>query len=134
MADPVYEVSRDGRVFSVTSNWRGYGEREMLWKLDADGYPRVRVIVNGKRISRFVHALVAQKYLPPQPSPMHQIRHLDGNKLNPGADNLEWGTPKENADDRERHGRTSRGDRHSNAIKNSPAFQRHLAGGRPGNV
>ncbi|MGA0525000.1 hypothetical protein ACO2WH_24370, partial [Escherichia coli] len=33
--------------------------------------------------------------------------------------NLEWGTRKENADDRERHGRTSRGEAHSAAIRRS---------------
>lgn len=46
---PTYEVTHDGRVFSVDSNWRGYGRREMTQMLNADGYPCVRIIVNGKR-------------------------------------------------------------------------------------
>lgn len=116
---PGYEITRDGRVFSIASNWRGYGRREMRQTLNDDGYPSVRITVNGKRKRIAVHVLVAREYLPPRPSTSHEVRHLDGDKMNPSAGNLAWGTPKENADDRERHGRTSRGARHSAAIKNS---------------
>jgi transposase InsO family protein len=116
---PGYEVTRDGRVFSISSNWRGYGRRELAQTLNADGYPSVRIIVDGKRVRKSVHGLVAKNHLPPRPSAAHEVRHLDGNKLNPHADNLAWGTRKENAEDRERHGRTSRGPSHSDAIKAS---------------
>ena len=111
-----YEVTRDGKVFSLT-NWRGYGRRELAQLPNDDGYPSVRVMVDGKRKHVAVHVLVAREHLPPRPSPCHEIRHLDGDKQNPSADNLAWGTRKENADDRERHGRTSRGAAHSAAIK-----------------
>ena len=114
---PQYEVTRDGRVFSVGSNWRGYGRREMRQTPNADGYPSVRLTINGRRVRLAVHRLVAKQYLPPRPSPRHEVRHLDGDKNNPSAENLAWGTQKENADDRERHGRTSRGPAHSAAIK-----------------
>jgi hypothetical protein len=114
---PGYEVTRDGRVFSVETNWRGYGRREMKQTPNSDGYPSVRLILDGKRKRFAVHALVAKEYLPPRPSPNHEVRHIDGDKMNPRADNLAWGTQKDNADDRERHGRTSRGLSHSAAIK-----------------
>ena len=114
---PGYEVTHDGRVFSVASNWRGYGRRELRQSPNTDGYPLVRVNLYGKRKRIAVHVLVAQQYLPPRPSAKHEIRHLDGERINPHADNLSWGTRKDNADDRERHGRTSRGERHSSAIK-----------------
>lgn len=116
---PGYEVTRDGKVFSVESNWRGYGRREMKQTQNDDGYPSVRIIVNGRRKHIAVHILVALHFLPPRPSPKHEIRHLDGNRNNPHADNLAWGTQQDNADDRERHGRTSRGESHSQAIKSS---------------
>jgi hypothetical protein len=112
-----YEVSRDGHVFSVAHNWRGYGRRELETSPNVYGYPCVRLTVNGRRKRIAVHRLVAMHYLPPRPSPTHEIRHLDGDRNNSHADNLAWGTAKENADDRERHGRTSRGSRHSAAIK-----------------
>jgi len=114
---PGYEVTRDGRVFSVSSNWRGKGRREMRATPNSDGYPSVRLVVDGKRKRFTVHSLVAEKYLPPRPTRNHEVRHLDGDKTNSDASNLDWGTQKENADDRERHGRTSRGTSHSEAIK-----------------
>lgn len=113
-----YEITREGRVFSNT-NWRGMGRRELVQQKNHDGYPSVRVTLDEKRVHYSVHTLVAFAHLPPRPSPSHEVRHLDGNKMNSCADNLAWGTQKENADDRERHGRTSRGSKHSSAIKSS---------------
>lgn len=114
---PGYEVTADGRVFSTAHNWRGYGRRELRQDLNDDGYPSVRLTVNGKRTRYAVHVLVARTHLPDRPSPQHEVRHLDGNKMNARSENLAWGTRQENADDRERHGRTSRGMRHSESIK-----------------
>jgi len=116
---PGYEITRDGLVFAISTNWRGYGRREMRQTPNADGYPSVRLTIDGKRVRLAVHRLVAAKYLPPRPSMSHEVRHLDGNKAHCSAENLQWGTRKENADDRERHGRTSRGAAHSAAIKSS---------------
>ncbi len=113
-----YEITRDGRIYSTT-NWRGLGRRELAQHPNNDGYPSVRVTLSGKRVRSAVHALVASAYLPPRPTPRHEVRHLDGNKTNPHADNLAWGTQKENAADRERHGKTSRGSKHSAAIRSS---------------
>jgi hypothetical protein len=101
-----YEVTEDGRVFSVEHNWRGYGRRELQQTPNADGYPSVRVTVCGRRRRIAVHVLVAMKCLPPRPSLRHEVRHLDGDKTNRHASNLAWGTQKDNADDRERHGHT----------------------------
>ena len=114
---PGYEVTADGRVFSISHNWRGYGQRELRQDLNDDGYPSVRLTMNGKRKRLAVHKLVALWHLPPRPSERHEVRHLDGNKMNSTSTNLQWGTRKDNADDRERHGRTSRGPKHSAAIR-----------------
>lgn len=38
---PGYEVTEDGRVFSVGHNWRGYGKRELAVHVNRDGYFRV---------------------------------------------------------------------------------------------
>jgi hypothetical protein len=111
-----YEVTEEGRVFSST-NWRGLGCRELAQDLNDDGYPSVRLTLNGKRTRMAVHRLVAMAYLPDRPSEKHQIRHLDGDKMNSHAGNLAWGTAKQNADDREQHGRTSRGKAHSEFVK-----------------
>jgi hypothetical protein len=116
---PGYEVTRDGRVFSVDHNWRGQGRRELTQEPNAHGYPSVRLTINGKRTRLAVHRLVAWHYLPHRPDPLHEIRHLNGDKTDNRAENLAWGTRKENAEDRRQHGRTSRGQRHSEAIKAS---------------
>lgn len=112
-----YEVTDDGRVFSILHNWRGYGRRELAQHPNADGYPSVRLMVDGKRKRLTVHRLVAAAYLPERPSLSHQIRHLNGKCTDNHAENLAWGTAAENAADREAHGRTSRGSRHSQAIR-----------------
>lgn len=114
---PGYEVTADGHVFSVASNWRGYGKRELTQDLNEDGYPSVRILVDGRRKRVAVHKLVAIHFLPPRPTPAHEIRHLDGNKMNANAENLAWGTRKENAADRDRHGKTSRGKLHGLYIR-----------------
>lgn len=119
-----YEITADGRVFSVDSNWRGYGRRELAQAPNDDGYMTVRVVINGKRVRRTVHSLVARTHIGPQPAPGYEVRHLDGNKLNNHYKNLSWGTQKDNADDRRRHGRTSSGEAHSAAIRASNHAER----------
>jgi hypothetical protein len=111
-----YRITEDGRVFSVSSNWRGYGEREMKQTLNSDGYPSVRIIHNGKRKRFATHILVAYEFLGPRPKGL-QIRHLDGNKMNCHKNNLCYGTALENASDRDKHGKTSKGLTHSIKIK-----------------
>lgn len=44
------------------------------------------------------------------------VRHLDGNPKNNKLDNLEWGTPKENHDDKYIHGTVQFGENHHSAI------------------
>jgi hypothetical protein len=112
-----YEVDASGHVFSVSHNWRGYGRRELAQHPDDHGYPSVRLTVDGKRTRIAVHRLVSGEFLPQQPSPKHEIRHLNGNQCDNRAENLAWGTRKENAADRDAHGRTSRGLSHSMAVR-----------------
>lgn len=116
---PGYETTSDGRVLSTESNWRGQGKRELAQQLNSHGYPSVRLVINGKRKRLMVHQLVAYAHVGDRPTPDHEVRHIDGNKENNHYANLAWGTRKENADDRELHGMTSRGESHSSAIKAS---------------
>ncbi len=109
-----YYVSRDGKVFSSIP-WRGENWRELTVCANSHGYARVRIGHGGKRWNVCIHKLVAQAFLPPKPSQRHQIRHLDGNRMNPAADNLCWGTAKDNATDREAHGTTASGQRNGQA-------------------
>jgi len=110
-----YEATADGCVYSTTG-WRGQARRKLQQTLNASGYPSVRIVVDGRRKHLPVHRLVAERFLGARPSDQHEVCHIDGNRLNNTASNLRWGTRKDNADDRERHGRTSRGPAHSAAI------------------
>ena len=105
-----YHVSRCGRVFSSASNWRGLGVRELHQFFNKSGYPYVRFTVDGKRTKKPVHRLVADAFLPPHDEGQDQIRHLNGVKTDNRDVNLKWGTAQENAEDRERHGNTKRGE------------------------
>jgi len=107
---PGYLATETGSIVSNT-NWRGYGQRLLVGVDNGDGYLKVRLHRPGdkRRHNRPIHRLVAEAWLPPRPSPQHQMRHLDGNRLNNAVANLAWGTAKDNADDRARHGRTRNG-------------------------
>ena len=80
-----YTITEDGRVFN--KRWNRYIKPQK----NSKGYLRVGIV--GKL--RFVHRLVAEKYVP-NPLGLPQVNHKDGNKLNNRADNLEWVTNKQN--------------------------------------
>lgn len=75
-------------------------------------YPCVHLRRAGERKRIAVHILVANEWLGTKPFPNAEVRHLDGNHLNPSASNLAWGSRKDNAADRDAHGTTARGLRH----------------------
>lgn len=60
------------------------------------------VSIDGKKQS--VHRLVCTAFHGPPPSNRHETRHLDGNGSNNRAENLTWGTSKENTQDKRLHG------------------------------
>ena len=59
-----------------------------------------------------VHRLVATCFIGPQPSPLHEVAHNDGNPGNNSASNLRWSTRSENHRDKVSHGTHNRGQRH----------------------
>jgi hypothetical protein len=105
-----YEADEDGSIWSIGTNWRGYGRRILAQYPDKSGYLRVRLVFNGRREQKFVHFLVCTAYHGLKPTGL-ETRHIDGNKLNNKPDNLSWGTHKENVEDRVRHGVAGRGER-----------------------
>lgn len=62
------------------------------------GYLQVKLFKDGKKYFRYVHRLVALAYVP-NPSNYKYVMHLDGDKTNPNADNLVWGTNSQNTQD-----------------------------------
>jgi hypothetical protein len=76
----------------------------------SNGYEQVWLYRAGQRFGRFVHLLVLDVFAGPRPDGT-QARHIDGNERNNAAENLAWGTPVQNAADRDRHGTTARGEK-----------------------
>lgn len=81
-----YEITKDGRI--INKKWGG---REIKPQPNGKGYLRVHIAGE----MRFVHRLVAERYIP-NPEHKPQVNHKDGNKRNNSADNLEWVTNLEN--------------------------------------
>jgi hypothetical protein len=82
-----YWVSETGKLWSTVTG------RVLSTKVSKVGYETI----NLKRLgTRSVHILVAEAWVGQKPSDEHVIDHIDGNKLNNNASNLEWVTRKNN--------------------------------------
>ena len=85
----LYQISNYGRIKSLRFN------KVRLMKPFIKSYYMVELCVNSVRKTFMVHRLVAEAFIP-NPENKPQVNHIDGNKLNPRVDNLEWCTPSEN--------------------------------------
>jgi hypothetical protein len=88
-----YMADIDGLIYSLR---RGIALKN---RVNKNGYLQANLWVKGKQYTRLVHRMVAEKWLP-NPKSLPEVNHIDGNKLNNHAKNLEWVTRSENI----RHG------------------------------
>lgn len=80
-----YFVTEDGRVFSNKS-----GKLiELKCRVNEHGYSVVRLCLNGKKVNKRVHRLVAETYIN-NPHNLPEVNHKDENKTNNNVSNLEW--------------------------------------------
>ena len=111
----LYEVSDHGTVRSLRRP--GVCAKTLKPETERRGYKRVRLCINGGSKHIMVHRIVAAAFLGPRPEGF-QVNHIDENKENNRADNLEYVTPKENSN----HG--TRNERLSKAHQNHPSKSR----------
>ena len=93
----LYQVSNLGRVKSLCRqlvDGRVWKERIMQTPISS-GYPSVSLRINNSYIKERVHRLVGQAFVEGYKKGL-VINHIDGNKLNNEASNLEWCTFSEN--------------------------------------
>jgi hypothetical protein len=103
---PGYVITEDGRVQGPSKAWL------MPWP-DRDGYLRLKPCVRGRNVNARVHVMVCLAFHGDPPSPLHQVRHLNGLRTDNRAENLAWGTAKDNGTDRIRHGTSRKGEAHN---------------------
>lgn len=87
---PIYnlQVFYDGKIIGP----KGY---ELKYRLDKDGYYRFNHVFEGKHLTLLVHRIVAESYIGLRPYNM-TVNHVDGNKRNNCANNLEYVTKADN--------------------------------------
>lgn len=100
--EDIYTISDIGEVHSkdrICIDSMGRKRFRKGVKINPDiaknGYYRVTLAKNGKKIQRYLHRLLAEHFIP-NPKNLPQVNHKDGNKLNYDLNNLEWVTVQEN--------------------------------------
>lgn len=99
-----YEVSTHGRVRSLDRFVKTPKDKGTVFKHgkiistypDKDGYRMVILRVNGQKLRKKVHRLVAENFITNDEN-KPTVNHKDGKKENNSVENLEWATCAENS-------------------------------------
>ena len=99
----LYEVSSDGIVRTTGKyakigggSYRYVKPKILTISKYPNGYSYVNICVNNEKHSFLIHRLVAQAFIP-NPDNLPQVNHKDEDITNNNVENLEWCTPKYNA-------------------------------------
>ena len=105
--DGKYQASNQGRIKRVErKDNTGHTWPEKILKLTdlGNGYLAVNISIDGKVKKHSVHRLVAECFCP-KPEGCDVVNHIDSNRQNNCADNLEWTTSKGNMQHASKSGR-----------------------------
>lgn len=102
----LYEVSSQGRVRNAIGR-----VLKPRWLTNTSGnrYARQNLCRAGVVKDHYIHALMLEAFVGPRP-PGFEAAHLDGDSMRNVLSNLQWKSAQGNADDRVRHGTTTRGE------------------------
>ena len=84
-----YAVTIDGEVISIKSN------KSLRSQDNGHGYKTVCLCIDGKPKTYYVHRLVASAFVE-NPNDYPEVNHIDEDRGNNRAENLEWCTSKYN--------------------------------------
>lgn len=89
-----YAATADGKIISLK-----FGkQKELKQTLGTNGYLNVGLSMNGTSYTKSVHSLIARTFVRNSNSKKNKVvNHLDRNRLNNKASNLEWTDHKGNA-------------------------------------
>ena len=89
----LYEISNFGRVKSMPK--LRMKKEKIMKPSNRGGYLRISLSKDGISKSFYIHRLVAESFIPNLDG-KKEVNHIDGNKKNNNASNLEWSTRSEN--------------------------------------
>lgn len=108
-----YEVSDEGQVRSIRTNFGNPRERLLKPQPTHDGYQRVELSKDNEQERRHVSHLVLEAFVGPRPAGL-QACHGDDDGSNNRLSNLRWDTRRANYDDAIRNG-NRKGEKHHGA-------------------
>ncbi len=94
----LYSIDLHGNIYSWGNGKSFTSDGKLKYikqTLKANGYSQVKLFKDGVRKYYIVHRLVAKTFVP-NPDNKPEVNHIDGNKQNNHASNLEWVTSREN--------------------------------------
>lgn len=91
------EIKDYEELYWISDQGRVKNRHNKILKLGTDGkgYVKVWLMKDKKQKSYRIHRLVAEAFIP-NPDNLPEVNHIDENKMNNNANNLEWCTRKEN--------------------------------------
>jgi hypothetical protein len=90
-----HEISSEGRIRRTKPAQGTRVGRILATPIGRRGYRQVTIRVGERQRELYVHSLVATTFLGPRP-PGQDVNHMDGDKLNNRASNLEYVSRREN--------------------------------------